>query len=77
MLLLGENRMEWEGLLPIVVLLLIIQAVRFRAQGGKIRLQDFKLWGKDVTPEQCRNNLMGIAVILALTGIGLLFWLVD
>ena len=74
MLLLGGNGMDWYD---VVVLLLIIQVVRFRAQGGKIRLQDFKLWGKDVTPEQRRNNLMGFAVILALIGLGLLFWLVD
>ena len=30
-----------------------------------------------MTPEQRRNNLMGFAVILALIGLGLLFWLVD
>ena len=66
--------MDWYD---VVVLLLIIQVARFRAQGGKIRFQDFKLWGRDVTPEQCRNNLMGFAVILALIGLGLLFWRVD
>lgn len=58
-------------------LLLIVQAVRFRARGGKIRLRDLKLWGREVTPEQRRNNRMGFAVILALMGNGLLFWLVD
>ena len=66
--------MEWA---EIAVFLLILQVVRFRARGGKIRLQDFKLWGKNVTPEQRRNNLMGYAIILSLVGIGLLFWVFD
>ena len=67
--------MEWAWQLPGWCLVIVVVAVL--AKGWRPRLQDFKLWGKDVTPEQCRNNLMGIAVILALIGIGLLFWLVD
>ena len=56
--------------------LVIVMAVAL-AKGWRPRLRDLKLWGEDVTPEQRRNNLMGLAVILALVGLGLLFRLTN
>ena len=42
-------------------------------QMGKLHWRDFRLWGADVTPEQRRNNLIGLAVIAAVLAIRTLF----
>ena len=42
-------------------------------QMGKLHWRDFRLWGADVTPEQRRNNLIGLTVIVAVLAIRTLF----
>lgn len=46
-------------------------------QMGKLHWRDFRLWGADVTPEQQRNNLIGLAAIGAVLAVRALFAIYD
>ena len=55
------------------VVFLVIGYLSAMRQMGKLNWKDFKLWGQDVPREKRRNNLMGLAAILAVIALRVLF----
>lgn len=57
---------------------LALQFVRWiRRDGVRNLLRSMRLWGEGVTPEQRRENLVGLGILLLLAAVSLLFQLIP